>query len=82
MQIKIFSIPLLGGEAVNEEMNVFLRSKKIVQVEEKLVGKGKKALWTFCIKYTDDESGRQRDRIDYREVLDEGAFRRFAAFNP
>lgn len=28
MQIKIFSIPLLGGEAVNEEMNVFMFPSK------------------------------------------------------
>jgi len=28
MQIKIFTIPIIGGEKMNEEMNVFLRSKK------------------------------------------------------
>ena len=79
MQIKLFTIPLLGGEAVNEEMNAFLRSKKIVQIENKLVGKGKGAFWSFCIKYTEDEAGRQRERVDYREVLDAESFKRFAA---
>ncbi|MCB9283821.1 MAG: HRDC domain-containing protein [Lewinellaceae bacterium] len=79
MQIILFTIPLLGGEAVNEEMNAFLRSKKIVQIENKLVGKGKGAFWSFCIKYTDDEAGRQRERVDYREVLDPESFKRFAA---
>ena len=27
MQIKIFTIPVVGGEQLNEEMNVFLRSE-------------------------------------------------------
>jgi len=27
MQIKIFTIPILGGELLTKEMNVFLRSK-------------------------------------------------------
>lgn len=30
MQIKIFTIPVLGGERILEEMNVFLNSKRII----------------------------------------------------
>ena len=37
MQIKIFTIPIMGGEMLTDEMNVFLRSKKILQVKEHLV---------------------------------------------
>ena len=37
MQIKIFTIPIMGGEKLLEEMNVFLRSKKVLQVEQHLV---------------------------------------------
>ena len=37
MQIKIFTIPIMGGGKLLEEMNVFLRSKKVLQVEQHLV---------------------------------------------
>jgi hypothetical protein len=32
MQIKLFTIPILGGEKLNEELNLFLRSKKVSSV--------------------------------------------------
>ena len=33
MQIKVFTIPVLGGERANEELNTFLRSKRVLQEE-------------------------------------------------
>ena len=33
----IFSIPIIGGEKLNDEINTFLRSKKILDVEGQLV---------------------------------------------
>jgi hypothetical protein len=33
MQIKIFTIPLTGGEALEADLNAFLRGHKILQVE-------------------------------------------------
>jgi superfamily II DNA helicase RecQ len=83
MQIRIFSIPILGGEAVNEDMNAFLRSKKVIQTEQKLVGDGDGALWSFCIKYVEDYSPfnkGNKDKVDYREVLDAVSFERFSRY--
>jgi superfamily II DNA helicase RecQ len=84
MQIKIFSVPILGGEEVLETMNVFLRSKKILQTESKLVHENTQNYWCFCIRYIDDvkvqdkiESGKS---IDYKEVLDDDSFERFVKF--
>ena len=34
MQIKIFMIPAFDGSHLNEEMNLFLRSKKVLEVEK------------------------------------------------
>jgi len=80
MQIKIFSIPALGGEALNEEMNSFLRSKKVLQVEGQLAQESGGAYWSFCIKYVDSlaVAEREKPRVDYRTVLDEAAFARFS----
>jgi len=34
MQVKIFTIPILGGEMLLEEMNLFLRTKKVLQLKD------------------------------------------------
>lgn len=80
MQIKIFTIPIVGGEQLNDEMNVFLRSKKIVQVESQLVTLQQSAFWSFSIKYVEEIAGNspnERGKVDYKEVLDEPSFKRF-----
>ena len=78
-QIKIYSIPLIGGEALVDEMNVFLRSKKILQTESHITHDADRAYWSFCIKYIDDVAITDKDkpRVDYKQVLDEASFQRF-----
>ncbi len=85
MQVKIFTIPLVGGERITEEMNIFLRSKKVLQVEHHLIKLKKEAFWSFYIKYVDEivgmgltPGGYEKPKIDYREVLDETSFKRFS----
>ena len=82
MQIKLFTIPILGGEQLIEEMNVFLRSKKILQVRERLISnESEGSFWCFAVRYVDDVAAaeRERARVDYQKVLDEAAFKRFLA---
>jgi superfamily II DNA helicase RecQ len=82
MQIKIFTIPVLGGERILEEMNAFLNSKRIIRTREKLVRSGSEgAFWSFTIRYVDDVSisERSHQKVDYRTVLGEEEFRRFSA---
>lgn len=81
MQIKIFSIPIIGGEKLNDDLNVFLRSKKILDIESHLVTLQQNAFWTFKVKYIDEAVGstsNEKVKIDYKEVLDEESFKRFA----
>jgi RNA-directed DNA polymerase len=78
MQIKIYTIPIPGGEAMNEEMNKFLRSKQVLQVEQQVVINEHGNYWCFCIRYLDGEANKEGRKIDYREVLDEPTFKRFA----
>lgn len=81
MQIRIISVPVQGGEAVNEELNTVLRSKKVLQVEQRFVDNPQQgAMWSFCIKYVEDYSPfGKKDKVDYRQVLDEESFKRFSA---
>ncbi|MBK6931471.1 MAG: HRDC domain-containing protein [Saprospirales bacterium] len=80
MKIKLFTIPILGGEQLTEELNFFLRTKKILEVEQQLTRNGQSAFWCLSIKYLDDlaTEEKQQQKTDYRKVLDEPVFRRFA----
>jgi superfamily II DNA helicase RecQ len=78
MQIKIFNIPIPGGEEINEEMNTFLRSKKVLQTENHLVSNDNGNFWCFCIKYLNEAPQGKRQKVDYMEVLDKETFQRFA----
>lgn len=81
MQVKIISVPAFGGEAFNDELNAFLRSKKVIEIDQQLVSSSGGAYWTFVIHYTEDYSPypKSKDKVDYREILDEVAFQRFSA---
>ena len=81
MQVRIFTIPVQGGELLTVEMNVFLRSKRVLQVKDQFVGNSPDtACWCFSIRYVDDVEAaeRERVRVDYKEILDEASFKRFS----
>jgi superfamily II DNA helicase RecQ len=82
MQIKIFTIPLMGGERVNEEMNVFLRSRRILNVESKLMKVGESDCWSFCVRYQEEDrtsapSFSDKEKPDYEKLLDKDCYERF-----
>ncbi|MEZ4775986.1 MAG: HRDC domain-containing protein [Bacteroidia bacterium] len=81
MQIRIFSIPVVGGEMLMEDLNVFLRSKKVLQIEQHMVNDPQGSIWCFCIRYVEDYSpySKTKEKVDYRKILDEESFGRFAA---
>ena len=79
MQIKIITVPAIGGEAMNEELNHLLRSKKVLQVEQQLLTTEQGVFWCFCVKYVDENSPfNKKPKVDYKEVLDEASFKRFS----
>lgn len=79
MQIKIYSIPIHGGERIVEEMNIFLRSKKILQIEQHMVSSSQSSSWCFCIHYIEDVMTTDtKAKVDYREILDDNAFKIFS----
>jgi superfamily II DNA helicase RecQ len=83
MQLKVFTVPFLGGDAMNEEMNAFLRGKNVLQVEQKLVENKGEMYWTFCVRYLesqDNGSRRDREGKDYKKILSEQAFARYTRY--
>ncbi|MDZ4683031.1 MAG: HRDC domain-containing protein [Saprospiraceae bacterium] len=77
MQIKIFNISIPDGEEMNEEMNVFLRSKRVLSVEQQVVQSATGAYWCFCIRYVEGTTS-ARQKTDYKETLDGATFLRFS----
>lgn len=81
MQFKLFIIPISDTGKFTEEMNAFLRSNKILQVEKHFVNDPEGSYWTFCIQYiekTFQYTPEKKDKIDYKNVLDEPTFERFS----
>ncbi len=87
MQIKIITLPVLAEEAEQEELNVFLRSHKIVDVRRELAQSADGCYWTFCITFLPSvksegrerfSNGEKQSKIYYKDVLDSVSFERFS----
>jgi len=84
MQFRIFSVPATDNGSAIEEMNRFLRARKVLEVEQRLVSTRSGAQWHFCVKYLANApvSGtvgqRNPTKIDYKEILDEKTFAVFS----
>lgn len=83
MQVKLFIIPIGDNGAALHEMNTFLRSNKILEVENELVSNENGAYWCFCVRYIErgymPEGGeKSKVKVDYRKVLDEATFQKFS----
>lgn len=85
MQYRVFAIPATGSPDMEDELNVFLRSHKVITVQKALETVDGTTRWCFCVEYLDgvaSERGRpgQRggDRVDYKSVLNEADFAMFA----
>ena len=82
MQIKLFTIPIVGGEALVEEMNRFIRSEKVLHIESNFIDSGKGVFWCFCIRYLENSpviqyGSKRKGKIDYKAILDKESFERF-----
>lgn len=80
MQYRIFTIN--AEEPSCDEMNAFLRNKKIAEVEKHFFTMQSSAYWTFCVSYIDDaqnnNQSNKREKVDYKDTLDEKSFERFS----
>jgi superfamily II DNA helicase RecQ len=81
MQYRVFTVSLTAGPAGSEELNLFLRSHRVLAVERRLIEDGVNSLWTFCVEYLDGiaaTSFKPDVRVDYKEVLTPVEFARFS----
>lgn len=81
MQIKIFTIPVSDNSTFIEDLNRFLRSHKVLEVENQLVSNENGASWCFCVKYVDVAfvpTKNEKVKKDYRHELDVATFKVFS----
>lgn len=81
MQIKIFTIPIGDNGSAVEEMNRFLRSNKILEVQNQLISNENGAYWCFCVRFIEKSfslASETKGKIDYKAVLDEATFNKFS----
>lgn len=80
MQLEIFYLEEDDLEGL-EKCNLFLRSNKILAVESACIS-GQNLKWSILVKYIPNNLkksvGSNSDRVDYKEVLSEREFARFA----
>jgi superfamily II DNA helicase RecQ len=84
VQFKFFVVPADGDDPMGEELNRFLRGRRVVSVERKLVGGEENPRWAFCVGYLEGPGGAGgagkggAPRVDYKEVLSAEDFAVFA----
>ena len=80
MQVKLFTIPINDIESHNDELNKFLRTHKIIEVDKHLVQNGVSYNWCFYISYIGEmqEKYSNKKKIDYMNVLDKETFAVFS----
>ena len=84
MQINVFTIPICDPENVEKELNVFMRGNRVLDVVCKFVDDGANSRWSVLVKTLGAEtksgaSNSRRNRVDYKDILDEESFSRFCA---
>jgi superfamily II DNA helicase RecQ len=83
MQVRIFTIPISDNGEMQAEMNRFLSVSRVLEIEQHFFQNEKGASWCFCVRYLSSStstysSSNQRQKIDYREVLNENEFAIFS----
>jgi len=81
MKYKLITIPALNPEHDEQELNSFLGSHKIVSVEKKCCQTKQEFFWTFAICYEGSAykgGEKKRSSIDYKEVLSDDDFTKYA----
>ena len=78
MHIKMYSIPIPDGDVFVEEMNKFLRSHQILQVDQHVVSHRNSSYWCYSIRYVEGATKQEREKVDYMKALDEATFQRFS----
>jgi ATP-dependent DNA helicase RecQ len=83
MKYAVFTVNIKHPDT--DELNIFLNRHRIVNVSKKFIQDDSSSYWTFLIEYIEKQGMPEKQKagkksnIDYREILSEDDFKRFAA---
>jgi len=83
-QIKTFILPIHSDSTIEDEMNHFLKSHKVINIHREFVSNTEKICWCFVVEYIVDENEQSsrnkgiKNAIDYKEVLSSDDFAIYA----
>lgn len=82
MQIKTFIVPTIDSYASLDELNLFLRSHRILEIKKDLIRTEDRAYWVFCVTYLSDTQNSTiksivKGKTDYKNLLSEEEFSKF-----
>ncbi|MDR2073736.1 MAG: HRDC domain-containing protein [Spirochaetaceae bacterium] len=75
-----FFISPFGEKTVCDELNAFLKSHRIVNVEKRLIDGERGTGWLFLVEYGSDNKNQPSaaaQRVDYRDILNEQEYALF-----
>jgi len=87
MQLKFFEIPARADVVLEEDLNRFLRSHRVLKVHREFVADGDNSFWALAVEYLEgsvpsgSSAGTARGgkaRVDYKDVLSQADFAVFA----
>lgn len=81
MQVRILTVPLGDPGSALQELNAFLAGHRVLDMQQQFYQNEQGAGWSFCIRYLQTVSGGAgppKAKVDYRQVLGEDEFIRFA----
>jgi superfamily II DNA helicase RecQ len=81
MNYRFFSVSARYPNAIQDELNSFCNTHRIISIEKQFVSDGEHSFWAICISYQeggDSTALVRRSKIDYKKVLSAEDFALFA----
>ncbi|NCA82004.1 MAG: hypothetical protein EOM72_04590 [Opitutae bacterium] len=87
MQLSFYAIPARGDAGLQEDLNRFLRSHRVLTAHREFVANGENSYWALAVEFLEGpapsgpgpgEGRGGKPRVDYKEVLSPGDFALFA----
>ena len=84
MKHKFFKIPVSDPVNAETELNTFISQHRIAHIDRYFVADGANSFWSICLTWLESESAlagslpKRKNKIDYREVLNEADFALYA----
>lgn len=82
MQVKLFYVPIMGGEEAEEQLNRFLRGNRVLKIEKAFSQLAGLNGWSFCVEYLQGTvvTKKQQKKVDYKNELSPAVFKRFERY--